>query len=123
MGVSSAADAGVGVAMSFELGYVTSAGQQVRLPLGDAGGVRFEDAAAVRRFAAYRGQRHLSGRWWSATVARHVGYESLLERDHVMVLDFDPAAVGIASQPDSTTGHSSGSPSSASQNNSAAYPA
>ena len=29
----------------------------------------------------------------------HVGLESWLERDHVMVLDFDPAVVGIASQP------------------------
>jgi hypothetical protein len=28
-----------------------------------------------------------------------VGYESWLERDHVMLLDFDPAVVGIASQP------------------------
>jgi hypothetical protein len=28
-----------------------------------------------------------------------VGYESWLERDHVMALDFDPSVVGIASQP------------------------
>jgi len=28
-----------------------------------------------------------------------VGYESWLERDHVMALDFDPTVVGIASQP------------------------
>jgi hypothetical protein len=28
-----------------------------------------------------------------------VGFESWLERDHVMLLDFDPAVVGIASQP------------------------
>ena len=47
-------------------------------------------AAPVRRFASYRGQRHLPGLWWSATVGRHVGYESWLERDHVMALDFDP---------------------------------
>ena len=26
-------------------------------------------------------------------------YESWLERDHVMLLDFDPAVIGIASQP------------------------
>lgn len=30
---------------------------------------------------------------------RHVGYESWLERDHLMLLDFDPDVVGIASQP------------------------
>jgi hypothetical protein len=28
-----------------------------------------------------------------------VGYESWPERDHVMLLDFDPAVVGMASQP------------------------
>jgi hypothetical protein len=85
--------------MGFELGWVTSTGEQARLPLADVWGLRFEDAAPVRRFVSYRGQRHLSGRWWSATVARHVGYESWLERDHVLALDFDPDVVGIASQP------------------------
>ncbi|MFE9593433.1 TnsA-like heteromeric transposase endonuclease subunit [Streptomyces sp. NPDC006294] len=29
----------------------------------------------------------------------HIGYESWLERDHVMLLDFDPLVVGISSQP------------------------
>lgn len=29
----------------------------------------------------------------------HVGYESWLERDQLMMLDFDPQVVGIASQP------------------------
>ena len=28
-----------------------------------------------------------------------MGFESWLERDHVMAMDFDPAIVGIASQP------------------------
>lgn len=53
----------------------------------------------VRRFNARRGQRHLSGRWWSGTDGVHVGYESWLERDHVMALDFDATVVAIASQP------------------------
>src|SRR6185437_10216224 len=39
------------------------------------------------------------GCWWSATDGRHVGFESWLERDHVMALDFDPAVGAIASQP------------------------
>lgn len=29
----------------------------------------------------------------------HIGYESWLERDHLMLLDFDPAVVAVASQP------------------------
>ena len=32
-------------------------------------------------------------------MGRHVGYESWLERDHVMLLDFDPQVTGFASQP------------------------
>src|SRR6478736_4875457 len=54
-------------------------------------------AGASVRFVS--GQRHLSGCWWSATDGRHVGFESWLERDHVMALDFDPAVGAIASQP------------------------
>lgn len=52
-----------------------------------------------RRFKARKGQRNLPGHWWSATDARHVGYESWLERDHLVALDFDRSVAGIASQP------------------------
>lgn len=68
-------------------------------PLARCGGVRFEDVVPVRAFPMFKGQRNFPGRWWSSTVGRHVGYESWLERDHVMLLDFDPAVVGLASQP------------------------
>ncbi len=37
--------------------------------------------------------------WWSATAGVHVGYESWLERDHVMLLDFDSRVTAIAAQP------------------------
>jgi hypothetical protein len=33
------------------------------------------------------------------TTGSHVGYESWLERDHVMLLDFDPEITAIAAQP------------------------
>jgi len=39
-----------------------------------------------------------SGRWWSATDGRHVGSESWLERD-LMLLDFHPTVIAIGSQP------------------------
>jgi hypothetical protein len=61
--------------------------------------VRFERCLPVRRFRSRRGQRHLSGLWWSATTGGHVGFESWLERDHLLALDFDPAVAGIVSQP------------------------
>ncbi|HZD00788.1 MAG TPA: TnsA-like heteromeric transposase endonuclease subunit [Actinomycetes bacterium] len=59
----------------------------------------FEDVSPVRAFRWSKGQGNFPGWWWSATTGRHVGYESWLERDHVMLLDFDPAVVGFASQP------------------------
>jgi hypothetical protein len=86
-------------AAGFAVGYVTEDGTRHRVPLADAWAVRFEAAVPARRFNARRGQRHLSGRWWSGTDGVHVGYESWLERDHVMALDFDATVVAIASQP------------------------
>lgn len=74
-------------------------GGEHRVPLEGAWAVSFELGMPVRRFISRKGQRHLSGLWWSATTGGHVGFESWLERDHVMALDFDPAVVGIASQP------------------------
>lgn len=50
-------------------------------------------------FPSFKGQRNFPGWWWSATGGCHVGHESWLERDHAMLLDFDPDVVGFASQP------------------------
>jgi hypothetical protein len=65
----------------FEIEYITGDGAQLRVPLAVAATVRFADMQPSRRFRARKGQRHLPGRWWSATDGRHVGYESWLERD------------------------------------------
>jgi hypothetical protein len=86
-------------AEGFEVGYVEPSGEELRRPLADVWAVRFENASPVREFKSYKGQRHLPGLWWSSTVGGHIGYESWLERDHVMLLDFDPGVVGISSQP------------------------
>ena len=83
----------------FEVVYVTEGGAERTLPLTAAWAVAFECGCPVRRFRSRKGQRHLSGLWWSATTGGHVDFESWLERDHVMALDFDAAVVGIASQP------------------------
>ena len=79
--------------------WVTADGSLLRARIGSCATVAFEAARPVRRFPSYRGQRHFPGLWWSATNDGHVGYESWLERDHVMLLDFDPAVVALASQP------------------------
>ncbi|MFE2446098.1 TnsA-like heteromeric transposase endonuclease subunit [Streptomyces sp. NPDC059426] len=53
----------------------------------------------VRAFRWSRGLGHFPGWWWTATTGCHVGFESWLEQDRLIVLDFDPDVVGIASQP------------------------
>ncbi|WP_353361463.1 TnsA-like heteromeric transposase endonuclease subunit [Mycobacterium sp.] len=78
---------------------MTDGGAERALPLTAAWAVAFECGCPVRRFRSRKGQRHLSGLWWSAKTGGHVDFESWLERDHVMALDFDAAVVGIASQP------------------------
>lgn len=53
----------------------------------------------MREFRWSKGKRHNPGWWWSATADRHIGYESWLERDVLMLLDFDLEVVAVASQP------------------------
>ena len=59
--------------------YVAMDGTLHAVPLADAARVQLTDMQPARRFKARKGQRNLPGRWWSATDARHVGYESRLE--------------------------------------------
>ncbi|WP_411152515.1 TnsA-like heteromeric transposase endonuclease subunit [Streptomyces sp. A30] len=44
-------------------------------------------------------ERHFPGWYWSATTGRHVGFQSWLEWDRLLLMDFDPNVVGIGSQP------------------------
>jgi len=53
----------------------------------------------VRSFPSYKGQRNYPGWYWSATMERRVGFESWVERGHLVALDFDPAVTAIVSQP------------------------
>ena len=79
--------------------YVGADGVARREPLEACTGVRFERAPAVRSFRFAKGMSSFAGWWWFAASGEHVGYESWLERDHVMLMDFDPAVVAVASQP------------------------
>ena len=73
------AESPVGVASSatglFEVGYVTEDGAEHRVRLDEAWLVPLEWALPVRRFGARKGQRHLSGLWWSVTTGEHVGFD------------------------------------------------
>ncbi len=95
---SAAARAGFGVP-GFELDFVDRNGAVCRASLLSCSDVRFEDVRPVRSFRWPRDTDHFPGWWWWSTTSRHVGFESWLERDHLMLLDFDPAVVAVASQP------------------------
>jgi len=94
-------------AVVFDVAWLRPDGE-TRQPLAVAAGTAFECVAPVRAFPAVRGQRHFSGFRWSASSGRHVGYESWLERDHAMLLDFDPEVAGYSSQPFGCTGMTTG---------------
>ncbi|MFI9228495.1 TnsA-like heteromeric transposase endonuclease subunit [Streptomyces rimosus] len=82
----------------FEVGW-RDAADEYRCPLAEVASVPLESGLPVRGFPSYRGQRHFPGLYWSATTGGHVGFESWLERDHVMLLDFAPEVTGMLSQP------------------------
>ena len=92
--------AGASVAgSSFALLFVDEVGIQRRESLPSCWDVPFERMRPSRSFPSFKGQRSFPGLWWSATTGEHVGYESWLERDVAMLLDFDPEVVGFAAQP------------------------
>jgi hypothetical protein len=43
----------------------------------------------VRCPGVYQRQRHMPGRWFSTTTGGFLEYESLLERDWMLLMDFD----------------------------------
>lgn len=56
-------------------------------------------ATPWRTFRWYRGQKHYSGSYWSATMRDHVIYESRLELARLLFADFDPLVRCIVAQP------------------------
>jgi hypothetical protein len=94
-----ALDLGSGADLRFFLEFREAGGTRRRDPLASCVTARLEDALPVRSFHWAKGASHFPGLWWSSTTGDHVGFESWLERDHVMAMDFDPDITGIASQP------------------------
>jgi hypothetical protein len=83
----------------FEVRFVHGADGEVRMPLADAVAVPFERVVPVRTFPAYKGQRNFPGFYYAACLDAHVEFESWLERDEAMALDFDAAVAAFAAQP------------------------
>jgi hypothetical protein len=95
-GVASAADA---AGERFALVFQLARGSWRREPLSSCRGTRFEDALPARAFRFEKGLQSFAGWWYFATTESHVGFESWLERDHLMLMDFDPDVVAVSSQP------------------------
>jgi hypothetical protein len=83
----------------FVLEFQAAGGAWQRGPLSSCCGVRFEDALPVRPFRFEKGLRSFAGWWYFGATGTHVGFESWLERDHLMLMDFDPAVRAVSSQP------------------------
>jgi hypothetical protein len=83
----------------FEVGFVDEEGGEARMPLSEAASVPFERAAPVRSFPSYKGQRNYPGFYYAASLDAHVIYESWLERDTAMAMDFQGQMQSFAAQP------------------------
>ena len=83
----------------FEVTYAGPDGREVRAGLDRLRRADLEACPPVRSFPSYKGQRNYPGWYWSATMGRRVGFESWVERGHLVALDFDPAVTAIVSQP------------------------
>ena len=53
----------------------------------------------VRMPGVYRRQQHMPGRWFSTTAGRFLEYESLRERDWMLLMDFDREVDWVCEQP------------------------
>jgi hypothetical protein len=95
-GVAVAADA---ASERFVLDFQLARDAWRREPLSSCRGTRFEEALPARAFRFGKGLQSFAGWWYFATTASHVGFESWLERDHLMLMDFDPGVVAVSSQP------------------------
>lgn len=89
---------GASEAEAFEVEYCEGGGRR-RVALDRGWCTRFEAVEPVRGFSWRKRGRGFAGWYWSATTGGHVGYESWLERDRLILLDREPGVVGIASQP------------------------
>jgi hypothetical protein len=99
-GVSAAA--GVRGTGGFELRYLEcgEGGPSERQgPLAGCWNARFEDVPPVRGFPSYKGQRNFPGLYFAACMGRHVGFESWVERDNMMLLDFCRKVRAFSAQP------------------------
>ncbi len=78
-----------------EVAYVSAADEPVLTSLCDVDLTEVVRGRPVRTPVSHAGQRNYSGRYWSSTVQGHLVYESLLERDRLLLADFCPNALSV----------------------------
>jgi hypothetical protein len=83
----------------FEVEYAEPGGREVRAGLDRLRRVDLGSCLPVRSFPSYKGQRNYPGWFWSSKMRKHVGFESWVERGHLVALDFAPEVTAIVSQP------------------------
>ena len=91
--------AGVWEPGGFEVEYADPGGREVRAGLERLPRVDLGSCLPVRSFPSFKGQRNYPGWYWSATMGRLVGFESWVERGHLVALDFAPEVTAIVPQP------------------------
>ena len=73
--------------------------EEVRGCLSDLSFDLLRACRPVRAPGVYRRQRHMPGRWFSTTAGCFLEYESLLERDWMLLMGFDREVEWICEQP------------------------
>ncbi|BBY97453.1 hypothetical protein MFAL_09200 [Mycolicibacterium fallax] len=80
--------------------YRPAEGEPVtQVPRDELWSVPLEKCAPVRKALSYKGQKNFTGEWWCSTTESHISFESWVERDFLLTVDFDPYIVGISVQP------------------------
>jgi hypothetical protein len=82
-----------------QVSYVSADNESVATDLSGVDPTRVVRGLPVRIPVSRTGQRNYSGWYWSSTVQGHLVYESLLERDRLLLADFCPNVRWIAAQP------------------------
>jgi len=81
------------------LAHIVSGYSTIRLfrqPIGGEYDPAFEKLDDALR---QHNPKNFPGWYWSATLGRRIGFESWVERDHLVALDFDPTVSDVVSQP------------------------
>lgn len=84
---------------AFSVEFVDELGRSRDGLLSELWSVPFEHAGQVRMFPSFKGQKNFTGSYYAACLDDFVGFESWLERDVAMTLDFDPEVVAFSCQP------------------------